>query len=415
MHITHPATGRHGHDRHRRRRHPDRQRPRARGPDGRPRPGDGRELRRRRQQHRRLPRGPEHGRRVEAARRLRVPEQPVRRAHAAAGGHRRSPASRSAGMAYDMPAVTVDGNDPVDMWRAAGEAVARARAGEGPTLDRGGHLPVLGSPPGRRHGVHAARRSARRPWRPIRCRGTASGSSTTATPPRTSWSAIDAARRGRASTTRSSSRLDAPQPDESELTTDVFAEVARMTRRLPGTPRRGLSRGCCPVGSGDQRGARPRHGLDPNVFLLGEDIAEPSGGVYKITKGLSDEVRHGARAQDADRRAGHRRRRRRRGHRRQAARGRDHDHGLPGGVPRPGGQPRGQDPLHVRRPDHRAARHPHLGRRRHGVRRPALRAARGAGSSTRRASRWSCPRRRPTSRACCCRPSSTTTRCCSSR
>ena len=27
-------------------------------------------------------------------------------------------------------------------------------------------------------------------------------------------------------------------------------------------------------------------GLDPNVFLLGEDIAEPSGGVYKVTKGL---------------------------------------------------------------------------------------------------------------------------------
>ena len=28
-------------------------------------------------------------------------------------------------------------------------------------------------------------------------------------------------------------------------------------------------------------------GLDEKVFLLGEDIAEPSGGVYKITKGLS--------------------------------------------------------------------------------------------------------------------------------
>ena len=28
-------------------------------------------------------------------------------------------------------------------------------------------------------------------------------------------------------------------------------------------------------------------GLDPKVFLLGEDIAEPSGGVYKVTMGLS--------------------------------------------------------------------------------------------------------------------------------
>jgi pyruvate dehydrogenase E1 component alpha subunit len=38
------------------------------------------------------------------------------------------------GAAYGMPAVTVNGNDPVAMWHAAGEAIARARAGEGPTL-----------------------------------------------------------------------------------------------------------------------------------------------------------------------------------------------------------------------------------------------------------------------------------------
>lgn len=35
---------------------------------------------------------------------------------------------------YGMPGIRVDGNDPIAMWRAAGEAVARARAGEGPTL-----------------------------------------------------------------------------------------------------------------------------------------------------------------------------------------------------------------------------------------------------------------------------------------
>lgn len=35
---------------------------------------------------------------------------------------------------YSMPGVTVDGNDPVAMWEACREAVARARAGEGPTL-----------------------------------------------------------------------------------------------------------------------------------------------------------------------------------------------------------------------------------------------------------------------------------------
>ena len=39
---------------------------------------------------------------------------------------------RAAG--YQMPGVTVDGNDPLAMYAAAREAVERARAGEGPTL-----------------------------------------------------------------------------------------------------------------------------------------------------------------------------------------------------------------------------------------------------------------------------------------
>jgi pyruvate dehydrogenase E1 component alpha subunit len=41
-------------------------------------------------------------------------------------------ADRAAG--YAMPGVTVDGNDPVAMWKVAGEAIARARSGGGPTL-----------------------------------------------------------------------------------------------------------------------------------------------------------------------------------------------------------------------------------------------------------------------------------------
>jgi pyruvate dehydrogenase E1 component alpha subunit len=40
--------------------------------------------------------------------------------------------TRAAG--YGIPGVTVDGNDPVLMYEAAQEAVARARAGDGPTL-----------------------------------------------------------------------------------------------------------------------------------------------------------------------------------------------------------------------------------------------------------------------------------------
>lgn len=38
------------------------------------------------------------------------------------------------GLAYGMPGVRVDGNDPIAMYNVAREAVERARAGEGPTL-----------------------------------------------------------------------------------------------------------------------------------------------------------------------------------------------------------------------------------------------------------------------------------------
>ncbi|MBB3940387.1 pyruvate dehydrogenase E1 component alpha subunit [Novosphingobium fluoreni] len=41
-------------------------------------------------------------------------------------------ADRAAG--YSIPGVRVDGNDPVEMYRMAREAIDRARAGEGPTL-----------------------------------------------------------------------------------------------------------------------------------------------------------------------------------------------------------------------------------------------------------------------------------------
>ena len=49
--------------------------------------------------------------------------------YSVAGG---SVANRAAG--YDIPGVTVDGQNVLDMYEVGGEAVRRARAGEGPTL-----------------------------------------------------------------------------------------------------------------------------------------------------------------------------------------------------------------------------------------------------------------------------------------
>jgi hypothetical protein len=67
--------------RHRRRRPPGVGRRRRDGPDERPRPALGDLLRRRRDQHRRLPRGDEHRPGVEAAGPVHLREQPLRRVH----------------------------------------------------------------------------------------------------------------------------------------------------------------------------------------------------------------------------------------------------------------------------------------------------------------------------------------------
>ena len=126
-------------------------------------------------------------------------------------------------MAYDMPAVTVNGNDPIDMWRVAGEAVARARAGDGPTLIEAvtyrfwGHL--LGDameymPPEERQAAMEADPVPRyRQW--LLDNGHSSEDELSAIDARIAAELDDAVQFA----------LDAPQPDESELTTDVFAEV----------------------------------------------------------------------------------------------------------------------------------------------------------------------------------------------
>ena len=45
-----------------------------------------------------------------------------------------NPSVGNRGAAYGMPGHEIDGNDVLEVWKVAGEAVARARAGEGPTL-----------------------------------------------------------------------------------------------------------------------------------------------------------------------------------------------------------------------------------------------------------------------------------------
>ena len=101
----------------------------------------GRVLRRGRGRRGQLPRGAEPRRGVEAAARVRLREQRLRRAHARGRDTcaRRCTSSRRP---TASPASPVDGNDALAVRAAADAAVARARAGDGPTLLECAHLPL---------------------------------------------------------------------------------------------------------------------------------------------------------------------------------------------------------------------------------------------------------------------------------
>jgi TPP-dependent pyruvate/acetoin dehydrogenase alpha subunit len=129
------------------------------------------------------------------------------------------------GGSYTMAAMTVDGNDPVAMWKASEEAIARARAGEGPTLIEAvtyrfwGHL--LGDameymPKEERKAAMAADPVPRyRAW--LIEHGHATEDELAAIEATTTL-AIDEA---------VAFALESPEPDASELYTDIYAEVAR--------------------------------------------------------------------------------------------------------------------------------------------------------------------------------------------
>ena len=109
---------------------------------------------------------------------------------------------------------------------------------------------------------------------------------------------------------------------------------------------------------------------DADVFLMGEEVAEYQG-AYKVTPGAAAGIRRQARDRYADHRARLCRRRRRRGDGGPEADRRVHDLQFRHAGDRPDHQLRGQDAVHVRRPDGLLDRVPRPQRRRVPRRRPA--------------------------------------------
>ncbi|MYH69547.1 MAG: dehydrogenase [Gammaproteobacteria bacterium] len=191
--------------------------------------------------------------------------------------------------AYSMQGEQVDGTDPVAMMEALTAAATRARGGDGPTLVEavchrlqghafGGELTHMDQ-----EALATALENA--PLPTFRQRLLSAG-----VVEERELDGIDTAARAEVDDAISFALSDKP-PDREELFIDVFADAEQIPGQRAGTT---IS---APEPAGETRnmtfGATINHtldlalGQDDSVFLLGEDIHDPAGGVVKATAGLS--------------------------------------------------------------------------------------------------------------------------------
>ncbi|MFM7273209.1 MAG: transketolase C-terminal domain-containing protein, partial [Gammaproteobacteria bacterium] len=196
---------------------------------------------------------------------------------------------------YGIPGVTVDGADPEAMYHAAVEAVARARRGEGPTLLEcrtqrlQGH--AFGSIEEHMDQELLAAGRANTPLQRFRAR-LLSGYGV----PEATLAALEQAADAEVQDALAFAE-ESPEPGEADLFTDVYSDVSVVpdagvpwqTPPAPtpptGTPRQLMT--CQAIADALDVALA----ADPDVFMMGEDIQDPAGGVLKTTYGLS--TKHG--------------------------------------------------------------------------------------------------------------------------
>jgi pyruvate/2-oxoglutarate/acetoin dehydrogenase E1 component/TPP-dependent pyruvate/acetoin dehydrogenase alpha subunit len=202
-------------------------------------------------------------------------------------------ASRAAG--YGMPGVTVDGNDPAAMYAASAEAVNRARTGGGPTLLECVAYRLQGHAFGSAedHMDQEALAAAREAAPMITFRKALADQYGVA---EAEIAAIDSEVQAEVEDALMFAE-ESPEPASDQFYTDIFDDISVVTGsgadwKTPAQP-------APPTGA--ERQLMTCQAIadaldvamtsDPDVFLMGEDIADPAGGVLKTTYGLS--TKHG--------------------------------------------------------------------------------------------------------------------------
>ena len=185
--------------------------------------------------------------------------------------------------AYGIPGKTIDGNDAWAVYEATREAVAAARAGEGPTL-----LECLTY---RWHGHMEGEAGAYRPdgeleaWKE-RCPVQAMGRRVEEEGTLDGQGVEQAlARAGEQVAVAWDRALQAPEPTASALTTDVYAPEDRALFSPAPTPKTEREISCSQALF---EALAEEMARDERVYLLGEDVS--LGGYFAVTAGLADEV-----------------------------------------------------------------------------------------------------------------------------
>jgi 2-oxoisovalerate dehydrogenase E1 component len=197
-------------------------------------------------------------------------------------------ASRAAG--YGFKGVILDGNDPAAFYNGMRDVIAAVRRGEGPifvealTLRLGPHAGVGDSTQLTREELEVGK--ANWPVHRMRAKLLETGVCR-----EDELAAIDLAAREEVEAAVATA-LASPVTPASETLLDVYGDASVVPRR-----------GVYPVREAEEEPEGPREVMtmsaavcqtmelalqaDPNVFLLGEDIADPAGGVFKTSAGLS--------------------------------------------------------------------------------------------------------------------------------
>jgi 2-oxoisovalerate dehydrogenase E1 component len=195
-------------------------------------------------------------------------------------------ADRAAG--YGMPGVTVSGVDPVAVWQAVSDAATRARNGEGPTFVEAVAYRLQGHYFGDgMEYVDADELAQARevdPFGRFRARVIDAELAT-----EDELDQIDAALDEEIEAAWTFAK-ESSETDVAELRVDVFAgrddESSRAIRPdavdLPGGETEDLG-----LVQAINRTLDRAMAADDRVILLGEDIADPAGGLFKVTVGLS--------------------------------------------------------------------------------------------------------------------------------